>query len=601
MTKPPPHILVTTPESLYILLTSEGGRGMLRTVATVIVDEIHAVARDKRGSHLALSLERLEALVGRPGPADRPLGDAEAARGSRPVPGRRRAASARSSTRGTSASSTWRIEVPPSPLATVCSHEQWEEIYERMADAHPRAPDHARVRQHAQDGRADRGAPRPSASARSRSRATTAASRAARRLDAEQRLKAGKLRALVATASLELGHRHRRRRPRRSRSARRARSRRSCSASAARATRCDASRRAGSSRSRSTSWSRAAALLDVRPRRASSTARRSPPRPLDILAQQIVAACVAEAWNEDELFERLPPRLALPRPERARTSTRSSRSTPRGRRALLHRDGVGRRAAWRRSARGSRRSPRAARSPTPPTTRCSSSPRAPSSARSTRTSRSSRTRGDIFQLGNASWRILQVEPGVVRVADAQGAPPTIPFWLGEAPARTRELSAAIGELREERARRRRRPPSIRRSAATRCRAGGAASSPTTSRRAGARSAPCPTPAARGPRALLRRERRHAARRARAVRRPDQPRVGARAAQALLPWVRLRAAGRGQRGGDRALARAAAQLPARGRVRLPAPDTARDVLVQALLARAACSRRAGAGTRRARCC
>ena len=66
MTRRPPHILVTTPESLYLLLTSEGGRKILRTVSTVIVDEIHALIRDKRGSHLALSLERLEHLAGRP-------------------------------------------------------------------------------------------------------------------------------------------------------------------------------------------------------------------------------------------------------------------------------------------------------------------------------------------------------------------------------------------------------------------------------------------------------------------------------------------------------------------------------------------------------
>src|SRR6059058_2256043 len=65
MVRRPPHILVTTPESLYLILTSERAREMLRGVRTVIVDEIHAVARDKRGSHLALTLERLEHLAGR--------------------------------------------------------------------------------------------------------------------------------------------------------------------------------------------------------------------------------------------------------------------------------------------------------------------------------------------------------------------------------------------------------------------------------------------------------------------------------------------------------------------------------------------------------
>src|SRR6185369_8672812 len=57
--------------------------------------------------------------------------------------------------------------------------------------------------------------------------------------------------------------------------------------------------------------------------------------------------------------------------------------------------------------------------------------------------------GDIFQLGNASWRVLQVTAGTVRVADAQGLPPTIPFWLGEAPARSDELSKAVSDLRAD--------------------------------------------------------------------------------------------------------------------------------------------------------
>ena len=134
MSRRPPHILVTTPESLYLLLTSDGGRRMLRTVSTVIVDEIHALVRDKRGSHLALSLERLEA----PRRAGRSSASASRRRrsrwtrwdGSSSAPGAR----ARSSTPGRSATLDLGIEVPPSPLSTVCSHEQWEEIYARMAE-----------------------------------------------------------------------------------------------------------------------------------------------------------------------------------------------------------------------------------------------------------------------------------------------------------------------------------------------------------------------------------------------------------------------------------------------------------------------------------
>src|SRR5262249_9751941 len=127
MSRKPPHILVTTPESLYILLTSRGGRKMLRTVRTVIVDEIHALARDKRGSHLALSLERLEAMAG---PVQRiglsatqkPLSDV----------GRFLVGVGRTCELvdvGHRRQMDVAIEVPPSPLSTVCSHEQWDEIY----------------------------------------------------------------------------------------------------------------------------------------------------------------------------------------------------------------------------------------------------------------------------------------------------------------------------------------------------------------------------------------------------------------------------------------------------------------------------------------
>src|SRR5262245_19606496 len=133
MTKRPPHILVTTPESLYLLLTSDGGRGMLRTVSTVIVDEIHALVRDKRGSHLSLSLERLEALAGRPvqrlglSATQKPLSDV-----ARFLVGAGRECTLVDS--GTFRELDLGIEVPPSPLSTVCSHEQWEEIYARIGD-----------------------------------------------------------------------------------------------------------------------------------------------------------------------------------------------------------------------------------------------------------------------------------------------------------------------------------------------------------------------------------------------------------------------------------------------------------------------------------
>src|SRR2546425_243341 len=203
MTRRPPHILVTTPESLYLLLTSEGGRGILATVRTVIVDEIHALVRDKRGAHLALSLERLEALVGRPfqrvglSATQKPLDEV-----GRFLVGAERDCALVDA--GTFRALDLAVEVPPSPLGTVCSHEQWEEIYARIADlvrAHRTTLVFVNTRKMAERIAAqltkllgeDAVTSHHGSLARER------------RLDAEQRLKAGALRALVATASLELG------------------------------------------------------------------------------------------------------------------------------------------------------------------------------------------------------------------------------------------------------------------------------------------------------------------------------------------------------------------------------------------------------------
>ena len=200
MTRRPPHILVTTPESLYLLLTSEGGRGILSTVRTVIVDEIHALVRDKRGAHLALSLERLEALVGRPfqrvglSATQKPLDEV-----GRFLVGAERDCALVDA--GTFRALDLAVEVPPSPLGTVCSHEQWEEIYARIADlvrAHRTTLVFVNTRKMAERIAAqltkllgeDAVTSHHGSLARER------------RLDAEQRLKAGALRALVATASL---------------------------------------------------------------------------------------------------------------------------------------------------------------------------------------------------------------------------------------------------------------------------------------------------------------------------------------------------------------------------------------------------------------
>jgi ATP-dependent Lhr-like helicase len=203
MARRPPHILVTTPESFYLLLTSGSGRAMLSTVRTVIVDEIHALVRDKRGSHLALSLERLEALTGRPvqrvglSATQKPLDEV----GRFLVgPGRECALVDAGSFRQLDL----QVEVPPSALTTVCSHEQWAEIYARMADLireHRTTLVFVNTRKMAERIAAQLtkllGEDAVSSHHGSLSRE--------RRLEAEQRLKAGSLRALVATASLELG------------------------------------------------------------------------------------------------------------------------------------------------------------------------------------------------------------------------------------------------------------------------------------------------------------------------------------------------------------------------------------------------------------
>ena len=208
--KRPPHILVTTPESLYLLLTSESGRRMLRTVRTLIVDEIHAVVDDRRGAHLALSIERLAALVQAPlqriglSATQKPI--EEVARflvGSRAVDeagnpdcaiidiGHRRELDLA-------------IEIPKSPLEAVMSNEVWEEVYHRLAEliqAHRTTLVFVNTRR-----MAERVTHHLSELLGADAVTSHHGSLSAKlRLDAEDRLKRGELKALVATASLELG------------------------------------------------------------------------------------------------------------------------------------------------------------------------------------------------------------------------------------------------------------------------------------------------------------------------------------------------------------------------------------------------------------
>ena len=276
-----------------------------------------------------------------------------------------------------------------------------------------------------------------------------------------------------------------------------------------------------------------------------------PAAPLDILAQQIVAACVAageEGWREDALFESF--RRAWPYRDLKREDFDAViQMHLNGRHGLLHRDGVGGRIMARKRARITAITGGGA-IPDVADYHVRQQPDDTFVGTLNEDFAVEANVGDIFQLGNTSWRILKVERGVVRVADAQGQPPSIPFWLGEGASRTAELSAEIGDVRE---------------AVRRC--GGAAKR----YRLGARSGDADRriPRRRPPRArhgadakarragtILRRKRRHANGAARPVRRPHQSRLGTGPAQAVLPRVRLRIAGRRQRRGDRHFARAA---------------------------------------------
>ena len=441
MRKRPPHILVTTPESLYILLTSESGRAMLRTVRTVILDEIHAVAGSKRGAHLALSVERLEALATRPpqriglSATQKPIADVGnlLVGAGRPCElvdiGHRR-------------DLDLAIEIPDSPLETVCSHETWEQIVRRMADLIGR---HRTTLVFVNTRKlAERIAARLT-DVLGEGQVTSHHGSLARerRLDAEARLKRGELKALVATSSLELGidigdvdlviQ---------------------AGVTASIAALLQRVGRSGHALSRTPKGRifpltqddlvTAAALLEA-VRHGELDRTPQPGKPLDILAQQMVAACVAETWDEEHLFTVC--RRAWPYRDLAREDFDAVVTLHTdGRGALLHRDGI---AGRLRATRRARITALTAGGAIPDTGqyRVELEPEGIHVGTLDEDFAIESNAGDIFQLGNSSWRILKVEPGVVRVADAQGAPPSVPFWFGEAPARTQELSAAIARVR----------------------------------------------------------------------------------------------------------------------------------------------------------
>ncbi len=454
MVKRPPHILVTTPESLYLLLTAERSRKMLATVRTVIVDEIHAVARDKRGSHLALSLARLERLVGRPlqriglSATQKPI-EQIAAFLSGTAPRTPHHAPPFIVDSGHARDLDLAIEIPSSPLDAVMSHEVWEEMYDRLAQliAEHRTTlifvNTRRLAERLTMHLSERlGAEHVTSHHGSLSKE--------KRLDAEHRLKTGQLQALVATASLELGidigtidlvcQ---------------IASPRSIAALLQRVGRSGHHLKAVP-KGRLFPLSRDD-LLEctalVRAARERLLDRLIiPEKPLDILAQQIVAAAAAEDWDEDALFELV--RSAYPYRELTRAEfdgvvrmLGDGFTTRRGRRgAHIHYDGVNRRLRGRRGARLAALTSGGA-IPDIGDYRVVLEPAEIFVGTLNEDFAVESSAGDIFQLGNASYLILKVESGQVRVADAQGQPPTIPFWLGEAPARTDELSAEVSRLR----------------------------------------------------------------------------------------------------------------------------------------------------------
>lgn len=448
MLRNPPHILVTTPESLYILLTSAGGRELSRNVKTVIVDEIHALVRDKRGSHLALSLERLEMLTAGAGGFQRiglsatqkPLADV-----ARFLVGVGRECELVDV--GHRRKMDVAIEVPPSPLTTVCSHEQWGEIYDRISqliEAHRTTLIFVNTRK-----LAERIAARLT-DVLGENLVTCHHSSLSRehRLDAEQRLKAGSLRALVATASLELG---------------------------IDIGDVDLVIQVGATRSIATFLQRvgrsghavratpkgrifpltidelveSAALLRAA-LRGDLDRTPQPTAPRDILAQQIVAECAGagdDGLLEDDLYETF--RRAWPYRELAHEEfDATTRLHTEGRRGLLHRDGVNGRLLAKKRARIAAVTCGGA-IPDVADFKVLQEPDATFIGTVNEDFAIESNVGDIIQLGNTSWRILRIEKGVLRVADAKGQPPSIPFWLGEGASRTTELSAEVGTVRED--------------------------------------------------------------------------------------------------------------------------------------------------------
>ena len=451
MLRTPPHILVTTPESLYLLLTAEKSREMLKTARVVIVDEIHAVLESRRGAHLALTLERLEHACGRKlqriglSATQKPIEEV-----AQFLVGSRADAQCTIVNRGHKRRIDLAIEVPGSPLEAVMAAEVWQEIYQRLIElieTHRTTLIMVNTRRLAErmaHQLTERlGAEYVAAHHGSLSKE--------KRLDAEERLRNGRLKVLVSTASLELGidighvdlvcqisspHRI--------------------------ATLLQRVGRSGHTvhglpKGRVFPLTRDDLIECAAMVRAVKDGELDrvhvPDKPMDVLAQQIVAEAAAEEWDETalyELYRNAYPYRNLQRPEYDDVVKMLAHgyTTKRGRRAaLLTHDPVNEKLRARHSSRMTAIMSGGA-IPEVFDYRVLLEPEGTFIGTLNEDFAIESLAGDVFQLGNTSWRILRVGSGVVRVADAQGQPPSMPFWLGEAPARSEEMSSAVARLRE---------------------------------------------------------------------------------------------------------------------------------------------------------
>jgi len=452
--KTPPHIVVTTPESLYILLGSESGRRMLGTTRTVIVDEIHAIAGSKRGAHLALSLERLDALVGQPvtrvglSATQKPIDEVARFLVGSHDDGPRHAQIVDS---GHTRKRDLALEVPLSPLEAVMSNEVWEQVYDRLAQL---VREHRTTLVFVNTRRLAERVARHLSERVGKELVTAHHGSLAKelRLDAELRLKRGELKALVATASLELGidigdvdlv----------------------CQLSSPRSINAFLQRVGrsghavgGTPKGRLFPLSRddlveSAALLDS-VRRGELDRLTVPQNSLDVLAQQIAAEVSAEEWSEDDMFalvRRAHPFRTLARSEFNEIVQMIAEgfSTRRGRTgALIHHDAVNK---MLRPRKGAKLTTIMSGGAIPDTAdyKVLLEPAGYVVGTVHEDFAVESLAGDVFQLGNTSYQILRVERGTMRVRDAEGAAPSIPFWLGEAPGRTDELSVAVSRFRGE--------------------------------------------------------------------------------------------------------------------------------------------------------